>query len=75
MGEKKTRIHTNPTEPMREGRICATASPHCHTHFSKEMRSFIPFYASQTPILAGYFEQAMNPTWRGGGRGPSRLTR
>jgi len=59
MGEKKTRIHTSPSEPMREGRICSAASLHCHTHFSKEMLSFIPFYASQTPILAGYFEQAM----------------
>ena len=59
MGEKKTRIHTHPTEPMRDGRISAAASLHCHTHFSKEMLSFIPFYASQTPILARYFEQAM----------------
>lgn len=59
MGEKKTRIHTHPTEPMRDGRISAAASLHCHTHFSKEMLSFIPYYASQTPILARYFEQAM----------------
>lgn len=59
MGQKRTPIHLHG-----EGRILtrgyqAAASLHCHTHFSREMLTFIPYYATRVPVLADYFRQGL----------------
>lgn len=46
----------------------AAASLHCHTHFSREVLSFIPWYAEQVPIVATYFREAIDHYRRESGR-------
>jgi hypothetical protein len=59
MRKQKVRIHSSLKEMGRDASHRTAASLHCHTHFSREILSFIPYYASQTPILSGYFASAL----------------
>lgn len=58
MKRDRTRIHADRSRPLIDG-CQAAASLHCHTHFSKEILTFIPYYASRVPVLAGYFKDSL----------------
>jgi hypothetical protein len=59
MRRKQTQIHLHGSGSKRIEGCEAAASLHCHTHFSKEILTFIPYYASRVPLLSGYFSQAL----------------
>jgi hypothetical protein len=59
MRRKQTQIHLHGSGSKRIDGCEAAASLHCHTHFSKEILTFIPYYASRVPLLSGYFSQAL----------------
>jgi hypothetical protein len=54
-----TRIHLHGTGKIPTGSCKMAASLHCHTHFSNEILTFIPFYASRVPIVADHFKRAL----------------
>lgn len=58
MKRDRTKIHVDRRRPVIDG-CRAAASLHCHTHFSKEILTFIPYYASRVPILSGYFKGSL----------------
>jgi hypothetical protein len=59
MRRKQTQLHLHGSGSKRIDGCEAAASLHCHTHFSKEILTFIPYYASRVPLLSGYFSQAL----------------
>jgi len=59
MRRKQTQIHLHGSGSKRIDGCEAAASLHCHTHFSKEILTFIPYYASRVPVLSGYFSEAL----------------
>lgn len=59
MRRKQTQIHLHGSGSKRIEGCEAAASLHCHTHFSKEILTFIPYYASRVPVLSGYFSEAL----------------
>jgi hypothetical protein len=63
----RTRIHLDRRNPISDG-CQAAASLHCHTHFSKEILSFIPYYATRVPLLASYFEAGLERYQKSHGR-------
>ncbi len=60
MKRLRTRIHLPENGLKSLSGIRAAASLHCHTHFSREILSFIPWYAERTPIVARYFRSALD---------------
>jgi len=59
MRRKQTQVHLHGSGSKRIEGCEAAATLHCHTHFSKEILTFIPYYASRVPVLSGYFSQAL----------------
>jgi hypothetical protein len=59
MRRKQTQIHLHGSGSKLIEGCEAAASLHCHTHFSKEILTFIPYYASRVPVLSGYFSEAL----------------
>lgn len=59
MKREQTQIHIHGSGSGKAVECRSAASLHCHTHFSKEILTFIPYYASRVPILSGYFSAAL----------------
>lgn len=60
MRKTPTRIHLHERGGMDCRGYRAAASLHCHTHFSREILTFIPFYASRVPVVSRYFQLALD---------------
>ncbi|NDD63419.1 MAG: hypothetical protein EBZ36_05515, partial [Acidobacteria bacterium] len=59
MKSGRTKLHLHAEGKISTGSGQAAASLHCHTHFSKEILTFIPYYASRVPVVADYFRGAL----------------
>ena len=59
MKSGRTKLHIHAEGKISTGSGQAAASLHCHTHFSKEILTFIPYYASRVPVVADYFRGAL----------------
>lgn len=55
----RTKLHLHPEDKVGAGSSHTAASLHCHTHFSKEVLTFIPYYASRIPVVSDYFRRAL----------------
>jgi hypothetical protein len=56
---KPATIHLYEEGVGRQDEHRCAASLHCHTHFSREMLTFIPYYATRVPVLADYFRSGL----------------
>jgi hypothetical protein len=54
----RVRVYERRGDPSRGFR--AAASLHCHTHFSKELLTFIPHYAAMIPLVSQLFKSEMD---------------
>src|SRR5262245_24797224 len=54
----RLRVYERRGDPSRG--FCAAASLHCHTHFSKELLTFIPHYAAMIPLVSRLFKSEMD---------------
>lgn len=65
----RTKLHLHPEGKAGAYSSHTAASLHCHTHFSKEVLTFIPYYASRVPVVADYFRQALEQYEKSHGTG------